>query len=85
MFKLYMSKQDYNRVPARVPQGQMTAHVHVLYTHIRATVETSMGFTCTNETGLVECKVLKVAVDRAEFQIICEIFAADAHSDIYTL
>lgn len=63
MFKLYTSKQDYNRVLARVPQRQMTAHVHVLYTHDRATVETSTRFTRINETGLVECKVLKAAVD----------------------
>lgn len=63
MFKLYMSKQDYNRVLARVPQRQMTAHVHVLYTHNRATAETSTRFTCINEMGLVECKVLKAAVD----------------------
>lgn len=63
MFKLYTSKQDYNRVLARVPQRQMTAHVHVLYTHNRATVETCMRFTCINETGWVECKVLKAAVD----------------------
>lgn len=88
MFKLYTSKQDYNRVPARVPQRQMTARVHVLYTHNRATVETSTRFTCINETGLVQCKVLKAAVDTetvSRIQIICEIFPADAHLYICTL
>lgn len=56
-----MGKQDYNRVPGL--SATRTAHVHVLYTHNLVTVETSTRFPCTNETGLVECKVLKAAVD----------------------